>query len=334
MKRAKSLITLVALSLVAVVGTMDSAQARWVNVPGATGRWDDVNMWLLGEFPDSSVPHTVAPIAANFPDGGPTPPPYFNLVKVDNTGHLLIDSANVGPNAARAWGLQGPGLGFNPSNPGGVILEITGGVLDMLTAAGAPNGGGFQMGWYGDGTLLMSGGEINVGWLAPRQNPGRNEFSGFTIDMSSGVINATSVQLPGGPDGKTGGTPGPGVSVNLSGDAHINSSGTVVIGGVDDLGNPIIADCGGADDCSPNMTMSGTAKITAPEPAPTVDLFQKLTFEAAIARGEVVAAPGYSLLVSYDANTNITTLESIPEPATIGLLGLGALLLAGGRRRR
>ena len=123
------------------------------------------------------------------------------------------------------------------------------------------------------------------------------------------------------------------MSINLSGDAHLNSSGGVSIGGINFLGDPTFADSGGADDCSPNMVMSGTAKITAPEPA-LPDLFQKLEFEAAIARGDVTAAPGFSLSVTHDPSTGITTLQSIPEPTTIALLGLGALLVVGGRRRR
>ena len=343
MKRKKSLITLVALFMAVVVGSMDSVQARWVNIPGAVGRWDDPAMWGFGEIPPGTTPHPAgAPVAANFPDlvNDPTgPSPYFNLVKVDQSGHLLIDSANVGANAALAWGLQGVGWGVNPGPPfagvpeGDPVLEITGGQLDILTPAGAPNGNGTFFGWQANGSLLMSGGEVNMGPFGIRQNAPREIYSGFTLDMSGGVINATSMALPNGPDGKTDGTPGPGVSVTLSGDAHLNSSGGVSIGGVNFLGDPIFADCGGADDCSPNMVMSGTAKITAPEPA-LPDLFQKLEFEAAIARGDVVAAPGFSLLVTHDPSTGITTLQSIPEPVTIGLLGLGALLLAGGRRKR
>ena len=334
MKQKKSLITLVALFMAVVVGSMDSVQARWVNIPGAVGRWDDVNNWGFGEIPPGTTPHPAgAPVAANFPDGAGT---YDNLVKFDQTGHLLIDSANVGANAATAWGFQGPGLGINPTNPGGATLEITGGVLDVLGVTGAPNGNWFQVGWQNDATLLMSGGEINSGLFTFRQNatPARTDTSGFTLDMSGGVFNATSMSLPGGPDGDGAGNPGPGVSVTLSGDAHLNSSGGVSIGGINFLGDPIFADCGGADDCSPNMVMSGSAKITAPEPAPETDLFQLLEFEAAIARGDIVAAPGFSLSVTYDPSTNITTLQSIPEPTTMALLGLGALLLAGGRRRR
>ena len=137
-----------------------------------------------------------------------------------------------------------------------------------------------------------------------------------------------------GPDGDGAGNPGPGVSVNLSGDAHLNSSGGVSLGGINFLGDPLFADCGGADDCSPNMVMSDSAKITAPEPNSAAGLFQKLEFEAAITRGDVVAAPGFSLLVTHDPSTDITTLQSIPEPTTIALLGLGGLLVVGLRRRR
>jgi hypothetical protein len=177
-------------------------------------------------------------------------------------------------------------------------------------------------------TLNMSGGTINIDYFDP--TPPSTSASlrvgagDATLTLSgSAVINTRKFYInEGGLLVINGGT------INITGRdlSDINPGDDGTPGNVDDFENPTF-NFTEADIAS----MLGRIEYNSGDFNVTDD-WESL-FDTAIAHGNIYTTVlNMHVDATYSASTNLTTLVLVPEPASIGLLGLGAVALL--RRRR
>jgi hypothetical protein len=176
-----------------------------------------------------------------------------------------------------------------------IYLDITGGSLTVLNE--------WKIGQDdGPGVIVnMAGGTVNVGTYV--------HLGGWSANHSMGTLNMT------------------GGAFIVEQDLRMASWDTTesylnLYGGVVEVGDLIIDGDNGRIDIT-----NGKLIIAA-------DRVADIEWYAARDRITAFAGEG-ELLYDYDiSNPDKTTVSAIPEPATVCLLGLGGLLLAGSRRRK